>query len=123
MNTKVIVFFSLAVIAGVFFTSSIHDMRQLPAELEVASRVSAAAGFLSSGASAAAGILSAGLLQVDDVEFTQPVDHEVTLDIPPVFKCNPFDHVRLGSRSSTASRLVPARHEEHSLAMNAKAHA
>ena len=102
MKTRVIVLFSLAVIAGVLCTSYLPDLQGLQSELGVSDRVVTAAGFVSSGASAAAGLLSGtGLLsQPDDVEFAQPVDHEVELDVPPVHRCNPFDHVLLGSGSS-----------------------
>jgi len=95
MKTRVIVLFSLAVIAGVLCTSYLPDLQGLQSELGVSDRVFTAAGFVSSGASAAAGLLSGtGLLsQPDDVEFAQPVDHEVELDVPPVHRCNPFDHV------------------------------
>ena len=42
---------------------------------------------------------------MDDVPFAQPPEHEVDLDIPPVFKCNPFDHVKLGNSKSIFSKV------------------
>ena len=110
MNWRLLVAFSVAIIGGALFSSYLPDLHGSQTELSRTDKISISKGTVFSGAAASGFISGGGLLSnAEAVEFAQPAEHDVKLDIPPVFKCNPFDHVRLGIVSlgaTTSARTV-----------------
>eukprot|EP00439_Symbiodinium_sp_Y106_P023234 s47_g2.t2 len=95
MKWRLLAALSAAIILGALFSSYVPDLHGSQTGLSSTDKIMISkAGAVRSTAPSAPGFLSGGglLAAAEDVEFAQPISHDVTLDIPPVFKCNPFDH-------------------------------
>ena len=98
MKWRLLTALSAAIILGALFSAYVPDLHGSQTGLSPTDKIMISkAGAVRSMASSAPGFLSGGglLAAAEDVEFAQPVSHDVTLNIPPVFKCNPFDHTCL----------------------------
>ena len=107
MNWRALAVFTVAIITGALLSAYLPESHGVQTELAHVDKITISkGGSISSGAPSAPGFLFRGglLAHAEDVDFAEPVNHDVKLDIPPVHKCNPFDHVRLYSNPVSPSR-------------------